>query len=663
MKSRWQKSEALAVSDSDLDTRVYTSRLLGQDADLVLHGGGNTSVKSGARDIFGHTIEALYVKGSGWDLKTIEAPGFSPCDLAYLQKLAQLESMTDSEMMQQLRLSLLDPGAPTPSVEAILHAIIPFKFVDHTHTDAVVAVSNTPQGESYLREIFAEEVLILPYIMPGFVLARQVYQQTKGLDWSSIKGIFLMHHGLFTFADDARISYENMISLVSRVEAFLHRRNILENLAAGLFTSAPQTHEQLAAMRRQVSRLAGRPMLAMLDNSAPATGFASLGNVGEIATRGPITPDHTIHTKVKPALIGESPASDIDRYADEYRAYFNRNATGKGDGNLTCLDPAPRFAIWKNHGVVSFGPNIKRLGVVRDISQHTLKAIQWGEALGGWQALPEADLFDVEYWELEQAKLKKGGSSPEMEGKVMLVTGAASGIGKACVEAFSAEGACVIALDINPDITSQFESAAVLGLTCDVTDGDALNEAVRQGVLAFGGLDILVSNVGRFTPSENLDRMSEANWQVSLELNLTAHMRLLRCTLPFLKQGIDPAVVVIASKNVPAPGPGAAAYSSAKAALTQMARVAALELGEDGIRVNVLHPNAVFDTGVWDEETLMARAKHYGLSVEEYKQNNLLCREVTSRDVAVMARLFAGNAARSTTGAQIPVDGGNDRVV
>jgi len=659
MDSRWQDSEADASRDSDLALRVYTSRLLGQDDDLVLHGGGNTSVKSISTTIFGDEKDTLFVKGSGWDLKTIEAPGFAPCDLAYLQKLAGLDAMTDSEMMQQLRLSLLDPAAPTPSVEAILHAIIPFKYVDHTHTDAVVAVSNTALGEQYLKEIFGDEVLLLPYIMPGFVLARQVYQETRDMDWSSIKGIFLMHHGLFTFHDDARTSYENMITLVSRVEEFLAEKGILDNAVTGEAHSDQNDALQLAGMRKQVSALAGRPMLARLNSSNTAAGFAALENVSAIAARGPITPDHTIHTKCLPVVIKEQGAEAIAAFAESYSNYFDRN----NPGNLTCLDRAPRFGVWLNKGLVSFAQNTKRLRVIQDISEHTLKAIQWGEALGGWQALPEKDLFDVEYWELEQAKLKKTGTAPAMEGKVALVTGAASGIGKACVEDLISQGASVVALDINPDITALFNSSQVLGVICDVTNDDAVASAIQAGVVCYGGLDILISNAGAFTPSQSLSDMKNDNWDLSLQLNLTSHMKLLRESLPFLKHGIDPAVVIIASKNVPAPGPGAGAYSTAKAGLTQMARVAALELGADSIRVNVIHPNAVFDTAVWDEDTLKQRAAHYGLTVEEYKANNVLKKEVTSRDVAILARIFASTETACTTGAQVPVDGGNERVI
>jgi len=311
-----------------------------------------------------------------------------------------------------------------------------------------------------------------------------------------------------------------------------------------------------------------------------------------------------------------------------------------------------------------FAPNLQRLQVVRDITQHTIKAIQWGMALGGWEALPPHDLFDVEYWELEQAKLKSSKTAPEFEGKVALITGAASGIGKACVEEFLARGAVVIAIDISSELVEIFgDTDGILTVQGDVTDNKALDNAVQTGIQQFGGIDVVISNAGNFPPSMEISIMDDSTWNNSMELNLNSHMKLLRCCTPYLEYGIDPAVVIVGSKNVLAPGPGASAYSVAKAGLTQMARVAALELGKLGVRVNVLHPNAVFDTGIWTDDVLQQRATSYGLSVDEYKRNNILHCEVTAKNVAVMATLFASSETKATTGAQVPVDGGNERVI
>jgi len=656
MKSLWDEGAATAWVADPLALRVYSSRLLGQEAALVLHGGGNTSVKADAINVFGETERLLYVKGSGWDLASIEKPGFAPVRLDVLQKMAQMDALSDSDMVNAQRAAMTDPHAPNPSVEAILHAIIPFNFVDHTHADAVVTISNTADGETRLREIYGDEVLILPYTMPGFVLAKQVYAMTLSIDWSKLKGMILLHHGVFTFADDGRESYEQMIELVSKAEDYLSEHACVEKpmRAAGKIDT-----KALAALRKAVSDVRGKPVLAQLNHDAVAVAFSARDDVADIVSRGPLTPDHVIRTKRTAMMLCDDLESSVARYADDYHAYFARHH----HGGLTCLDAAPRWAIWPQCGALAFGTTPNECAIIRDISQHTMHAIEQAEALGGWQALPEHDIFELEYWELEQAKLRKGSNAPEFCGKVALVSGAASGIGKACVESLLAHGAVVVALDINADIVDLFPRHQVLGMVCDMTDPQAVHCAVEAGVLRFGGLDIVLSNAGIFPASSTIEQMDAAVWQQSMLLNLTSHQILMQESIPYLKLGIDPAMVIIASKNVPAPGPGAAAYSTAKAGLTQLARVAALELGGDGIRVNVLHPNAVFDTGIWTDEVLQKRAASYGLSVQEYKTNNVLACEVKSQDVAELACAMAGKLFACTTGAQLPVDGGNERVI
>lgn len=659
MQNLWDDTEAAQFSDSELSMRVYTSRLLGRNADLVLHGGGNTSVKVIKKNLFGDEEEILYVKGSGWDLKTIEAAGFAPTKMQTLKRLGSLPHLSDTDMTRELKAALTDPGAPAPSVEAILHALVPRKFVDHTHTDAVVAISNTANGEKILSEIYGPSVLILPYVMPGFILSKQVYEATLDTDWDALEGIILLHHGLFTFDDDARRSYSKMIELVSKAEDYLSAQGSFDTAAEGDYQATVSDYRAMAAARQQTSQLYGYPMLARWQRDRLSVGYSQIDGIEAIATRGPVTPDHTIHTKRTPAILDKDPRSGIENFVRDYQHYFEQH----NDGTLTCLDPAPRFAIWKNQGTLVFSPNSKRLAVVADILQHTQKAVQWGESLGGWQALSAAEIFELEYWELEQAKLKRGASRKLYEGKVALVTGAASGIGRACAEELMQQGAAVIALDINPAVSSQFSGANSLGVRCDVTQCAQIIEAIEQGIETFGGIDIVISNAGSFPPSVDIQDLSDDDLQNSMALNFNAHVRLIRESIPYLKLGFDPCIIIVASKNVPAPGPGAGAYSAAKAALTQMARVAALELGADGIRVNIVHPNAVFDTGVWSDEVLQQRAQHYDMSVEQYKTNNVLQTAISSVDVAKLVATMAGPAFAKTTGAQIPVDGGNDRVI
>jgi len=660
MENRWCDVEASNFADDLLQLRVYTSRLLGQDPDLVLHGGGNTSVKITRENFFGESESLLYVKGSGWDLATIEAAGFPAVKMDILLKMARLEHLSDTDMVRLQRSAMTDPGAPNPSVEAILHALIPFRFVDHTHADAVVTLSNTPNGEQLLRELYGERMLIFPYVMPGFILAKDVYQRTRDIDWSQYDGIILLHHGVFTFADQAKSSYERMIEIVAKAEACIEEQGAALSPGATIETlSSEQELLSLAAIRHRVSRIRGQASLCRLSQDPLSQLFAQQKNLSHIASQGPLTPDHVIRTKRIPALLGPDPVVAIDKFASEYEYYFEKN---KSEG-LTCLNPAPCWAVWSGIGTLKFGGSSKELGIIDDINQHTMKSILQAEKLGGWCALPEKDIFELEYWELEQAKLKKGGQVADLQGKIALVTGAASGIGKACVESLIAEGAVVAALDIDPAIETLFGADSVIGIRCDVTDGSDIHSALRSLVTNFGGLDILVSNAGTFPPGARIEDLDEASWDKSMAINLSSHQRVLSACIPFLKQGIDPAVIFIASKNVPAPGVGASSYSVAKAGMTQLARVAALELAGDGIRVNTLHPDAVFDTAIWTDEVLEKRARHYGLSIKEYKTRNLLKTEIRSSDVANLVSTLAGPLFAKTTGAQIPIDGGNDRVI
>ena len=653
MKNFWDEEEATACGDDPLALRVYSSRLIGRASDLVLHGGGNTSVKAEFTDIFGVRHEVLYVKGSGWDLATIEAAGFSPVVLDALMQLSRFDVLSDADMVRAQRAAMLDPGAPNPSVEAILHALIPFRFVDHTHADAVVTLTNTPDGEARIRELYGDRLLVVPYVMPGFVLAKKVAQMTEGIDWTTLQGMVLMNHGIFSFADDARESYTRMIDLVTEAEQ-----------ALGVVPS-PTTSQsgasalELATIRYEVSRAANRPMLAAFSGSSQSHCFSKRDDVVSIATRGPLTPDHVIRTKRVPLMVNDDPAVAVAKFVSDYKDYFDRHT----DGKLSRLDCAPRWAVWQNRGTVAFGAKSSDLGVISDIVDHTITAIETAEAHGGWCALPEGDIFAVEYWELEQAKLGKVSNAPAFQGRCALVTGGASGIGRSCAIALAEQGARVTVLDKDPSVLTIFDDPDIQGRVCDVKDAQAVRESVAESVSTLGGLDILVNNAGIFSASDEVADMPEEEWQRSLDINLTGAMHVARESIPYLKLGWDPSVIIVGSKNVPAPGPAAGAYSVAKAGLTQLARVLALELAADGIRVNTVHPNAVFDTAIWTDEVLEGRAAHYGMSVEDYRRNNLLRQEVTSADVAAVICAMAGSAFRCTTGAQLPIDGGNERVL
>ncbi|OFZ65719.1 MAG: short-chain dehydrogenase [Betaproteobacteria bacterium RBG_16_56_24] len=660
MKNLWNDTEA-GKHQGYLAERVYTSRLLGANPDLVLHGGGNTSVKGVWKDIFGDGIETLYVKGSGSDLATIELKDFVPVRMDAMLKLARLEKLSDTEMARELRLATLDPAAPAPSVEAILHALIPHRFVDHTHADAIVTITNTSgtntaNGEARIREIYGDEVIVLPYVMPGFDLARLCAEVFPAQATSRTIGMVLMNHGIFSFGDSAKQSYDRMIELVGRAEAYLDKHARLapvKDIETGADWLA------LAALRKKVSAAAGFPMLLRTCMNSAALAFARHPEAASISQRGPATPDHVIRTKRVP-MFGR----DVAAYVQTYKHYFEKNSK-QAKQSLTMLDPAPRVIVDAEFGLVTAGRSARDTKIAEDIYLHTMDIILRGEALGGYQALSEADLFSMEYWDLEQAKLKKAGAPKAYAGEIALVTGAASGIGKASVQAFLNRGAAVVGVDINPAVeTLSGARADYLGITADLTSPEAVRGMLEQTIRHYGGLDMLVLNAGVFPGGKKISSLADDEWRKVMTVNLDSNLAIMREAHPLLKAAPKYGrVVVIGSKNVPAPGPGAAAYSASKAALTQLARVAALEWGADAIRINLVHPNAVFDTGIWTPEVLAQRAAHYCMTVDEYKRNNVLHEEVSSKDVAELAAEMCGDLFAKITGAQIPIDGGNERVI
>jgi rhamnose utilization protein RhaD (predicted bifunctional aldolase and dehydrogenase)/NAD(P)-dependent dehydrogenase (short-subunit alcohol dehydrogenase family) len=656
MKSLWSDAEA-AQFGGPLGPRVYSSRLLGRDKSLVLHGGGNTSVKLRERDLFGEERDVLYVKGSGWDLETIEAAGFAPVQLDYVRRLASLPALSDPQMVNELATHTLRAGAPAPSVETILHAILPYPYVDHTHADAVLSVSNSPDGERRIREIYGERVVVIPYIMAGFDLAAYCAREFPRQAGRHTIGMVLLSHGIFSFGGDAREAYERMIELVSMAEDYL-AKNDAWRLSYPAAAPAQIERVDIARLRRAVSDSAGAPMLMRVNDSPKFVSFARRADVAGLSQRGPATPDHVIRTKPLPML-----GRDVAAFVEGYKAYFARHAAGAKEAK-TMLDAAPRMALDAEFGFAAIGRSAKETAIVEELYDHTVDVVLRAEALGGWRALDLKHVFDIEYWDLEQAKLKKAGSPPVFAGEVALVTGAASGIGKACVDAFLKRGAAVVGIDRNPAIEGMWTRPEFLGVTCDLAGRQALSAALDRATKRFGGVDMLVLNAGIFPSSQPIQDIPPETWQRTMTINVEASLAVMQACHPLLKLAPRGGrVVVIGSKNVPAPGPGAAAYSASKAALIQLARVAALEWAKDAIRINSLHPDAVYDTALWTDEVLASRAKAYNLTVEQYKKKNLLRTEVSSKDVAELAAEMCGPLFAKTTAAQVPVDGGNERVV
>jgi NAD(P)-dependent dehydrogenase (short-subunit alcohol dehydrogenase family) len=447
-----------------------------------------------------------------------------------------------------------------------------------------------------------------------------------------------------------------MIELVSRAEEYLARHDAW---AIELPVSSPakqSASQEIAALRRALSAAAGVPLILDANSDATGFGFARRRDVGELSQRGAATPDHVIRTKHVP-MVGR----DVTQYGRAYGQYFQTHSAGR---NLEMVDPAPRVILDPEFGLCAAGRTARDAGIARDLYRQTITIILRAEALGGWRPLQAGELFEMEYWAPQQAKLRQAPAELPYTGEVALVTGAASGIGKACVDSLLARGAAVVGLDVNPAIAQPRGRPDYLGIICDLTREAEVTAALAQAVRSFGGVDMVVLNAGIFPPGCELAEMKTDLWRKVMGLNLDASMVLLRECHPLLKLAPGGGrVVVIGSKNVPAPGPGAAAYSASKAAVNQLARVAALEWGKDRIRINTIHPNMVFDTALWTPEVLASRARHYGVSVEEYKKNNVLKVEVSSRDVAELAAEMCGPLFAKTTAAQVPVDGGNERVI
>lgn len=725
MKSRWNDDDAAAQAD-DLDLCVYASRLLGADASLVLAGGGNSSVKTVETDVFGDPVDVLHVKGSGWDMATIERAGFTPLRLERVARLAELDALPDSRMANELKAASLDAAAPAPSVESILHANLPFKFVLHSHADAVLALTNTPDGLALVDEVYRDDVVVVPYVMPGFVLARLCAERFPAARHEGTIGMVLLNHGLFTFAHDARTAYENHIDLVGRALARVEAggapsgvpvppaaaapsdetaggmvaaldgaggddplRDDDPALDAGAFgagdatafgagaggaatgagvadtaaTAASVVIEgelgALAMLRRDISAAAGHPMVVRTATGDAARRFAARDDLDVVSQVGPATPDHVLRTKRVPML-----GRDVAGYVRGYEAYVARHRARLGDRTLVPVDPAPRVVIDPELGVLGVGRRPRDAATALDIYDHTTWVIDRAVALGGYAAVSEADIFDVEYWELEQAKLARQPTPAVLAGRVALVSGAASGIGRVTARALLDAGAAVVGLDREVTVEEVADGPEFVGVRGDATDPAALRDAVAQGVRAFGGLDAVVVNAGVFPAPAPVAELGPDVWDQAFAVNARGALLALQEAHPFLRTSpVGGSVVVVGSKNVAAPGLGAAAYSASKAALTQLARVTALEWGPDGIRVNVVHPDAVFDTGLWTDALVAERAASYGLSPEQYRTRNVLGSEVGSDHVAAAVVALCGPTFARTTGAQIAVDGGNDRVI
>ena len=636
---------------------VAVSRQVGRDPRLVLHGGGNSSLKVERTDVTGRAVPLLLVKGSGHDMAVIERDGFTPLRLERLRELLEaLDALDDAGLANELRCASVDAAAPDPSVECLVHALVPHACVLHSHADAVLTLTHAPGGGALVREVYGDRVVVVDYAQPGPALAAACAAAWREQAHDATEGIVVLDHGIFALGATPQEALDRHTALIAAAEAAIAAS------AAPSWRPAPPAAAvdpvEVATLRHRLSAAAGRPLVVHRAADDDVRSFVAEPDLVAAARHGVATPDHAIWTRRVP-LIG----TDVDAYAAAHRAYVAENAARRG-WDVAADDAAPRIVLDERLGLLAAGRRAGEATAAEAIYRHTMGVMRDAARLGGYQPLAAEHVFDLEFWPLQQAKLLRSAPGGPLAGKVAVVTGAASGIGRACAAQLLAQGAAVVGWDLAPTVATAFEGPAWLGLQVDVTDEDAVRAAIGAGVDAFGGLDILVVAAGIFPSAAPLGVMTQETWRKVMSVNVDAVALLYGIAHPLL--ALAPgggSVVLIASKNVPAPGPGAAAYSSSKAAVTQLSRVAALEWAGEGIRVNMVHPDAVFDTGLWTPELLAARAAHYGLSVDDYKRRNLLHTEVTSADVARLVAAMAGDTFARTTGAQVPIDGGNERVV
>jgi rhamnose utilization protein RhaD (predicted bifunctional aldolase and dehydrogenase)/NAD(P)-dependent dehydrogenase (short-subunit alcohol dehydrogenase family) len=676
MRSRWSDDEARAFIDryhaqgvgEDVALRVYTSRLLGVEPRLVQHGGGNTSVKTAMRDVLGDPIAAICVKGSGWDLSDIEPPGLPAMKLEPLLRLRRLKALSDEAMVDAQRSALLDSKSPNPSVEALLHAWIPHRFVDHTHANAVLALTDQPDGEGICNDLYGGRIAVAPYRMPGFGLAHLAAEVFEANPRS--EGMVLLKHGIFTWGDTAQEAYERMIAYVSMAED-----RIADAPARGLVQVAlPDTLAEAADVAPIIRGLLaeaqgeGRWRRVVLDHRdrEAARAFAAGEDAARYANAGVVTPDHVIRIKPRPLLLTAPRAGALDAfraeakaaladYLDAYRGYFDRN-NAAAEPKKTALDPYPRVVLVPGLGLFAAGASAKEAAVAGDIAETTATVIADAERVGRFESISEADIFDVEYWSLEQAKLGKA-KPKALQGQVVAITGGAGTLGQAIGRAFAAEGADVVLLDLDEAAT---EAAAKglkgRGLACDVTDDTAVEAAFRRIAATRGGLDILVSNAGAAWTGR-IGEVADATLRASFELNFFAHQRAAQAAVRIMRaQGTGGTLLFNISKQALNPGPDFGPYGIPKAAALALMRQYAVDHGADGIRANAVNADRI-RSGLLTGAMIAERAAARGTSEAGYMSGNLLGAEVTADDVA---RAFVSLAlAERTTGAVLTVDGGN----
>ncbi|HUO63446.1 MAG TPA: bifunctional rhamnulose-1-phosphate aldolase/short-chain dehydrogenase [Terriglobales bacterium] len=679
MNSRWD--EAAAGTLDGLGLLVYASRLIGAETSLVVWGGGNTSIKLAERDYRGREVRVLRVKGSGSDLKSIEKKHFPGVRMDDVTALLDRQDMGDQEMVDYLAHALQEPASPRPSIETLLHGFLPAEAVIHTHADAIVSLTNNDRAAEVLRDVYGADVIALPYRRPGFLISREV-AETFGRH-PEAKALLLEKHGTICWGATVKEAYLSTVDLISRAEeAIAHRaKGRVRFGGVAVPAASPEERRQVAlavapALRGLVGR--DRRVVMAFDDAPDVLEFASSKEAAALSTIGPATPDHTIYTKRLPCFVpAENPRDPaavsvairaaVERFVVDYTAYFK---AGNTEG-AALTDAFPRVVTVAGLGMFTTGKDRRTAGIVSDIYHHTISVLGAATSFGRYVSLSARDAFDVEYWPLELYKLSQAPPEKELARRIVLVTGGASGIGRAAALRLAAEGAHVVVADLDAagagkvadEVIAAVGAGRAIGLGMDVASEASVRAGFEEAVLAYGGLDIVVSNAG-IAHSSPVDQMTLADWERSFAVNSTGHFLVAREGMRVLKaQGLGGSFVFVATKNVMSPGKDFAAYSAAKAAEAQLAKVLALEGGPYGIRSNIVNPDAVFrDSKLWSEDVRRERARAQGITVDQledfYRKRNILAAPILPEDVAEAVLFLASDRSAKTTGCTITVDGG-----
>ena len=671
MKNDWTNKEAkkfikkyknLGFS-KDVALRIYTSQLLGKNKELVLHGGGNTSVKTRIKDIDGKNYDVLRVKGSGWDMANIEPEGLPAVKLEPLLNFRKKKYLSDEDMVSYQKRNLINIKSPNPSVETFLHAFLPFKFVDHTHADAILNITNRLGGLNFCKKIFRNKVSIVSYVMPGFKLAKkinEIYSKNP-----SINCLILMNHGIFTFGNNAKEAYDLMIKYVSQAERAIRKLKVKKIKQIKSFSTKFDVHEIAPIIRGLLSKNKDQKFVINYRSNKHLKYFINGKKVRSYSSKGTVTPDHVIRVKPFPLVITPKKNSSIEKfkttakkafenYRKKYIHYFNVNKK-KVKGKKVMLDTSPRVVLIQNVGMFSVGKDLNGARIAGDLTETNAKVIGSVEETSTYKFIPEKDLFDVEYWSLEQAKIKR--KKKLLEGNVVVITGSTGTIGFETYKIFKSYGAEVVLLDYNLERMKKVQSKINdLCILCDVTNKRSVKRAFKQICEKFGGIDILISNAG-IAPGGSIGEVSDDVLRKSFEVNFFSHQNCASEAVKIMKkQNINGCLLFNISKQSVNPGKNFGPYGLPKSALLSLCKQYAVDYGSYGIRSNGVNADRI-RSGLMNEKMIKTRAKARSISADDYMKGNLLLNEVKAEDVA--KAFFHLATSKKTTGAVLTVDGGN----